>query len=196
MTLKSEKGKMLGGELYFAADPELLAERLKARGLTRAYNATTELEQTKRLETLQQLLGSMTPETFIEPNFRCDYGYNIHIGRNFYANFDLVILDVCEVRIGENCFIGPRASILTATHPIDATLRATGAESGSPITIGDNVWIGGGVIINPGVTIGSNVVIGSGAVVTKSFGDNVILGGVPARVIRSIESTDATPAQS
>ena len=186
MESRTEKEKMLAGELYFAADAELLAERLRARSLTRAYNATTELESERRTALLGELLGSMTPETFIEPNFRCDYGYNIHLGRNFYANFDLVILDVCEVRIGENCFMGPRVGILTATHPIDAALRATGAESGSPITIGDNVWIGGGVIINPGVTIGSNVVIGSGAVVTKSFGDNVILGGVPAKVIREI----------
>ena len=186
MTEKSEKEKMLAGELYFASAPELLAGRLNARRLTREYNATTEIEPERRLELLNELLGSATQETFIEPFFRCDYGYNIHLGRNFYSNFDLVILDVCEVRIGENCFMGPRVSILTATHPIDAGLRATGAESGSPITIGDNVWIGGGVIINPGVTIGTNVVIGSGAVVTKSFGDNVLLGGVPAKVIREI----------
>ena len=184
---RTEKEKMLAGELYFASDPELLAERLRARRLTRAYNATTELEQESRTSLLGELLGSMTPETFIEPNFRCDYGYNVHLGRSFYANFDLVILDVCEVRIGENCFIGPRVSIFTATHPLDAALRATGAESGSPIIIGDNVWIGGGAIINPGVTIGNNVVIASGAVVTKSFGDNVLVGGVPAKVIRAIE---------
>ncbi len=189
MTEKSEKEKMLAGELYFASDAELLAERLRARRLAREYNATTEIEPERRAEILGDLLGSVTPETFIEPLFRCDYGYNIHLGRNFYANFDLVILDVCEVRIGENCFMGPRVSILTATHPIDAALRNTGAESGSPITIGDNVWIGGGVTINPGVTIGNNVVIGSGAVVTKDFGDNVILGGVPARVIKRIEQT-------
>ena len=188
MTEKSEKEKMLAGELYFASDAILTEERLRARRLSREYNSTTELELEKRLEILTDFLGSVTKETFIEPNFRCDYGYNIHLGRNFYANFDLVILDVCEVRIGENCFIAPRVSILTATHPIDAKLRATGAEYGSPITIGDNVWIGAGAIINPGVTIGNNVVIGSGAVVTKSFGDSVVIGGVPAKVIKEIDS--------
>ncbi|WAC21806.1 sugar O-acetyltransferase [Luteolibacter sp. SL250] len=187
MDHRTEKGKMLAGELYFASDQELVSERLRARGLTRAYNATTELEPERRTALLGELLGSLTSETFIEPNFRCDYGYNIHLGRNFYANFDLVILDVCKVRIGENCFMGPRVSIFTATHPLDPVLRATGAESGSPVTIGDNVWIGGGAILNPGVTIGNNVVIASGAVVTKSFGDNVLVGGVPAKVIREIE---------
>ncbi len=187
MTEKSEKEKMLAGELYFASDAVLTEDRLRARRLAREYNSTTELETEKRIGILMEFLGSVTEDTFIETNFRCDYGYNIHLGRNFYANFDLVILDVCEVQIGENCFIAPRVSILTATHPIDAKLRATGAEYGSPITIGDNVWIGAGAIINPGVTIGNNVVIGSGAVVTKSFGDNVILGGVPARVMKAIE---------
>lgn len=189
MTEKSEKEKMLAGELYFAADPVLTGDRLRARKLSREYNSTTELESEKRIFILTEFLGSVTTETFIEPNFRCDYGYNIHLGRNFYSNFDLVILDVCEVRIGENCFIAPRVSILTATHPIDAKLRATGAEYGMPITIGDNVWIGAGAIINPGVTIGNNVVIGSGAVVTKSFGDDVVLGGVPAKIIRRLDGS-------
>lgn len=181
---------MLAGQLYFASDALLTEERLRARRLAREYNATTEVEPEKRIALLDELLGSSTKETFIEPMFRCDYGSNIHLGRNFYANFDLVILDVCEVRIGENCFIGPRVSILTATHPVNARIRNTGAEYGSPITIGNHVWIGGGAIINPGVTIGNNVVIGSGAVVTKSFGDNVVLGGVPARVLKTLEAVE------
>lgn len=183
---KSEKEKMLAGELYHAWDDELVSGRKRARRLCREYNASTEEEGPRRTEILRELLGGMTDEIYIEPPFRCDYGTYFHVGRNFYANFDLIVLDVCEVRIGENCFIGPRVSLLAATHPVEAELRVSGAENGQPITIGDNVWIGGGAIINPGVTIGNNVVVASGAVVTRSFGDNVVIGGVPAKVLREL----------
>jgi maltose O-acetyltransferase len=178
---------MLAGELYHATDPELTAGRLRARRLCREYNASTEEEPERRAQLLRELLGSMTAETYIEPPFRCDYGSHLHVGRNFYANFELIVLDVCEVRIGENCFIGPRVSLMAATHPVEAELRNTGAESGRPITIGNNVWIGGGAIINPGVTLGDNTVVASGAVVTRSFDGNVVIGGVPARILRTIE---------
>jgi len=184
---KTEREKMLAGELYHATDAELTAARMRARRLCREYNASTEEEGGKRLAILGELLGSMTPETYIEPPFRCDYGTYLHVGRNFYANFDLIVLDVCEVRIGDNCFIGPRVSIMAATHPIEPELRNSGAESGQPITIGNNVWIGGGAIINPGVTLGDNVVVASGAVVTRSFDGNVVIGGVPARILKTIE---------
>ena len=108
------------------------------------------------------------------------------MGENFNANFGLVVLDTCPVRIGNNCMFGPRVSLFTAGHPLDPEVRNSGWEFGAPITIGDNVWIGGGSILNPGVTLGNNVVVGSGSVVTKSFGDNVVIAGNPARVIRTL----------
>ncbi|TXK68919.1 sugar O-acetyltransferase [Paenibacillus sp. N3.4] len=185
--MKTEKEKMLQGELYMASDSELVAGRENARRLVRLYNQTTETEYEKRTELIKELFGSTGSSFFVEPNFRCDYGYNIHVGENFYANFNCTILDVCEVTIGDNCFIAPNVQIYTATHPIHPTLRNTGAEYGKPIKIGHNVWIGGGAIINPGVTIGDNVVIASGAVVTKDVADHVIVGGNPAKVIRAID---------
>lgn len=181
----NEKEKMIAGELYIASDPELVGERMRARKLFREYNLTA-AESPRGTDLLRQLLGSIDGEILIEPSFKCDYGYNIHVGENFYANFDLIILDVCNVRIGKNCFIAPRVSILTATHPLDAGERISGAEYGIPVTLGANVWIGAGAIINPGVTLGDNVVVGSGAVVTESFGPNQVIAGVPARAIRSL----------
>ncbi len=182
----TEKEKMLAGELYNASDPALVAERLRTRMLFQKFNDLHEDRAGDRLKILKELLGTCHDDTFIEPDFRCDYGSNIHVGKKFYANFNLIILDVCEVRIGDNCFIAPNVGIYTATHPVDAATRTSGVELGKPITIGDNVWIGGGAIINPGVTIGNNVVVASGAVVTKNFGDSVVLGGVPAKVIRRL----------
>ncbi|RYD33414.1 MAG: sugar O-acetyltransferase, partial [Verrucomicrobiaceae bacterium] len=135
---------------------------------------------------LDELLGNCPEGTYIESSFKCDYGYNIHLGENFYANYDLIILDVCEVTIGKNCMIGPRVSIYTAGHPLDAETRISGLEFGKPVVIGDNVWIGGNAVINPGVTIGDNVVIAAGAVVTKDVPDNVVVAGIPAKVIREV----------
>jgi maltose O-acetyltransferase len=182
----SEKTKMLAGELYRASDEELVNERLAARRLCRAYNSSPETDTATKEAVLSELLGTKPSSISIEPAFRCDYGYNIHLGENFYANFDLIILDVCEVRIGANCLIGPRVSICTATHPLDEETRTDGLELGVPITIGDNVWIGAHAVINPGVTLGNNVVVASGSVVTQPFGDNVVLAGVPAKVIKKI----------
>lgn len=185
--MKTEKEKMLNGELYNAADPELISDRINARRLTRLYNESLETDDSKRTELLKQLLGSTGKALYIEPTFRCDYGYNIHVGENFYANFNCVFLDVCEIRIGNNCFIAPGVHIYTATHPLNANERISGIEYGKPVTIGDNVWIGGRAVINPGVNIGNNVVIASGAVVTKDVPDNVVVGGNPARIIKQIE---------
>lgn len=186
--MKTEKDKMIAGELYLAGDEQLVKERENARRMTRIYNATTETDYDHRTQLLKQLFGSTGYQIFIEPNFRCDYGYNIHVGENFYANFDCVILDVCEVRIGKNCFMAPGVHIYTATHPLDPIERISGAEFGKPVTIGDNVWIGGRAVINPGVTIGNNVVVASGAVVVKDVPDNVVVGGNPARIIKNIET--------
>jgi len=183
---KTEKQKMINGELYIASDAVLVQERLNARRLTRLYNETLETDDKTRKELLTQLLGSTGEHIYVEPTFRCDYGYNIHVGDNFYTNFDCVMLDVCEIRIGDNCFMAPGVHIYTATHPLNAQERISGAEYGIPVTIGHNVWIGGRAVINPGVTIGNNVVVGSGAVVTKNVPDNVVVGGNPAKIIKSI----------
>lgn len=185
--MKSEKEKMLSGELYNAADPQLVKERINAARLTRLYNETLETEESRRKELLRELFGSMGENVNINPTFRCDYGYNIHVGDNFYTNYDCVLLDVCEIRIGENCMLAPGVHIYTAAHPLNPFERASGAEFGKPVTIGDNVWIGGRAIINPGVRIGNNVVVASGAIVTKDVPDNVVVGGNPARIIKSIE---------
>jgi maltose O-acetyltransferase len=189
MQSKTEKEKMLSGELYQAADVELVKDRLNARRLTRLFNQSIETDDEQRKELLTELFGSTGNNYYVEPSFRCDYGYNIHVGENFYANFDCVFLDVCEIRIGDNCFIAPGVHIYTATHPIEAQERISGAEFGKPVTLGNNVWIGGRAVINPGVKIGNNVVIASGAVVTKDVPDNVVVGGIPARVIKQIDNS-------
>jgi maltose O-acetyltransferase len=185
--MKTEKEKMLTGELYNPADPELVKERNNARGLTRLYNQTLETEDNKRTDLLKQLFGSTGETLVIEPNFRCDYGSNIHVGENFFANFDCTFLDVCEIRVGDNCFIAPGVHIYTATHPLNPQERISGLEYGKPVTIGNNVWIGGNAVINPGVHIGDNVVVASGAVVIKDVPNSVVVGGNPAKIIKQLE---------
>lgn len=184
--MKTEKEKMLAGELYNASDPELSQERQQARRLVRLFNRTVETDFALRLDLLTELFGAVGEGSFIEPDFRCDYGYNIEVGTNFFANFDCVILDVCKVKIGDNCFMGPGVHIYTATHPVEALERIKGPEYGKPVTIGDNVWVGGRAVILPGITIGHNVVIGAGAVVTKDVPDNVAVGGNPAKIIKTL----------
>lgn len=185
--MRTEKEKMLAGEMYNPADPILLEERVQARRKVRIYNQTLETEGEKRTKLLKELLGSTGESAFMEPNIRFDYGYNTHVGENFFANFDCTILDVCEVRFGDNCMLGPGVQIYTATHPLHPNERNSGKEYAKPITFGNNVWIGGGAIVNPGVRVGNNVVIASGAVVTKDVPDNVVVGGNPAKVIKQIE---------
>jgi len=183
----TERERRLFGEYYDPSDAELVKLRLEARLLTEKLNQTSVSCPDKRVEIVKSLLGSTGNSIHIESTFNCDYGLNIHVGENFYANFGCVILDVAEVRIGENCFIAPQVGIYTATHPIDPIQRNSGVEFAKPIRIGNNCWIGGHATINPGVTLGDNVVVASGAVVTKSFGSNVVIGGNPARVLKAIE---------
>lgn len=182
----TEKEKMIKGDMYFSADETLVKERNRARRLTRAFNNTTEDELDKRSKILKELLGETGENIYIEPTFRCDYGYNIYVGENFYANFDCLLLDICPIKIGNNAMLAPGVHIYTATHPLNPTERNSGYEYGKPVNIGDNVWIGGRAVICPGVTIGNNVVVAAGAVVTKDVPDNVVVGGNPAKIIKEI----------
>lgn len=184
--MRSELEKMQAGELYDPCDPELGAARLRARQLSRRFSAMPDDDGKGRISLLRELFGSVGEGSWVEPEFRCDYGFNIHVGRRFFANFNCVILDVCEVHIGDDCLIGPQVGIYTAMHPLDATERSSGREYGRPVTIGNQVWIGGGAIINPGVTIGDRAVIASGAVVTKDVPADTVVGGNPAVVLRSL----------
>lgn len=183
--VKTEKDKMLSGELYDPQDAQLSAERIRCRDLCQAINATSETQSDERKALFAQLFGAET-DAWIQPPFYCDYGTNIHLGTNVFFNFNCVILDVGEVHIGDNVFCGPAVQIYTATHPIDAAERRTMLEYAKPIQIGSDVWIGGGAIICPGVTIGERTVIGAGSVVTRDIPNDMIAAGNPARVIRAI----------
>lgn len=176
----SEKEKMLSGVLYDANEEVLVAERVRAKELCRKYNS--ELKK----DYLKELLGKTGKNFQIEPNFFCDYGYNIELGENFYANHNLVILDPGKVTFGDNVFIGPNSGFYTAEHPIDAETRNSGVEYAFPIKVGNNVWFGGGVTVIGNVTIGDNVVIGAGSVVTKDIPSNVVAVGNPCRVLKQL----------
>lgn len=183
---KTEKQKMVDGELYLASDPELVQGRQRARRLTREYNSTREDDREKRLEILRELLGKVGSTLDIEPPFYCDYGNHISVGENLQMNFGCVILDCSWVTIGDNFLCAPYVQIYTAYHPTDPEVRLTGRELAAPITIGNNVWVGGNAIICPGVTIGDNTTIGAGSVVVKDIPANVVAVGNPCRVIRSL----------
>lgn len=184
----TEKERMLEGLLYRASDKELQQMHKEAQERLVYFNNPENYN--KRLLILPELLAKVGKNCYIEPPLRMDYGINTHIGDNFYANFDLIILDVALVYIGSNVFIGPRVSLLTAGHPLTSKARNTGLEFGKEIHIGSNVWLGGNVVVNPGVTIGDNVVIGSGSVVTKDIPSNVIAVGNPCHVLRPLTTTD------
>ncbi len=184
---KSEKEKMLCGELYSALDEELSIERKQARKLLSRFNQTDAEEESLRNEILQQLFGSIKDQIHVEPPFYCDYGSNIHVGRNVVINFNCVFLDVTKISIGSGTLIGPGVHLYTACHPKEWKTRARGLEYGKPITIGDNVWIGGGAIILPGVSIGDHSIIGAGSIVTHDVPADVMAAGNPCRIIRQLE---------
>ena len=181
-----EKEKMLNGEMYNPLDDELINERVKCKLLCQKYNNLAYDNIEERQPLIKQILGKVGEKYFIEQPFICDYGYNIEIGKNFYSNHNLTILDCSNVIFGNNVFIGPNCSFYTAEHPIDFETRNKGLEYAKPIKIGNNVWLGGSVTILSGVIVGNNVVIGAGSVVTKDIPDNCIVAGVPAKVIKRI----------
>ena len=182
--MASEYQKMIAGEPYRPSDPELRALAQASRQKQAAFNR--EEDPLKGVEIIKTWFGSTGENLYVNPRLVVDYGVNIHLGENFYSNWNLTMLDVCPIRIGNNAMLGPNCQFLTPLHPLDPHERNSGIEYGKPITIGDNFWAGGGVIVLPGVTLGDNVVAGAGSVITKSFGDNVVLGGNPARVIKEI----------
>ena len=187
----TNKELMLMGELYkLNDDKELNEDFMRARRLTRLFNSMTEEQMEERKEIIKELFKSTGENVHVEQTFHCDYGCHISVGENFYANYDCIMVDVCEIIIGDNVLLAPRVGIYTAGHPIDAAVRNEGLEFGKPVIIGDNVWIGGNTVINPGVTIGSGVVIGSGSVVTKDIPDHVVAVGNPCRVLRKINEED------
>lgn len=185
--MTSEKEKCRNGELYDANnDAELIAERQACKALCHEYNSLSPMEIARREEIISQLFGKTGRGFLIEQPFSCDYGYNIEIGDNFYANMNCVILDGAKVTFGNNVFVGPCCGFYTAGHPLDAGRRNQGLEYAYPITIGDNVWIGGHVCVLPGVTIGDNCVVGAGSVVTHDVPAGSLVAGNPCRLIRHI----------
>ena len=183
--MRTEKQKMLAGELYDPLDPELLRERERARDLCQQLNATRERDHEARRRILAELFGKGGDSVWMQPPFFCDYGRNILLGERVFFNFNCVVLDVCEVKIGDFTLFGPAVQIYTATHPMTAELRRE-QEFGKPIEVGSDVWVGGGAVICPGVKIGSKAVIGAGSVVTRNIPDGVFAAGNPCRVIREI----------
>lgn len=191
--MRTERDRMLAGELYDPLDPDLVAGRNRARDLCQALNATREGDEAGRRRILVELFGAGGDSVWMQPPFYCDYGSNIHLGERVFFNFNCVVLDVCEVRIGAFTLFGPAVQIYTATHPMDPVLRRA-QESGKPIEIGSDVWVGGGAILCPGVRVGSRSVIGAGSVVTRDIPDGVFAAGNPCRVIREIR--EAAPERA
>lgn len=181
---------MLAGLPYKAWMDGLSQERLENKKKIYAFNHLEPDRFDEKEKLLKEILGKTGEYVNIEAPFHCDYGYNIEVGENFFANYNFTVLDVGKVKIGANAQIAPNVSIYTAGHPVHPDSRNSGYEYGIGITIGDNVWIGGNACIMPGVTIGNNVVIGAGSVVTKDIPDNVIAAGNPCRIIRTVTEED------
>lgn len=180
------KARMLRGDEYLATDEQLVDERLRCSLLVERLNSLSSGDEPARLALLRELLALIGDDTLIQSPFRCDYGYNISIGRRSFVNYGGIFLDVAPIAIGDQVLIATNVQLLTATHPLDAARRRAWWESAKPISIADGVWIGGGAIVLPGVSIGENAVIGAGAVVTHDVAASTIVVGNPARVVRQL----------
>jgi maltose O-acetyltransferase len=183
---RSQRERMLAGDLYIADDPELAQDYQRAMALMERFNGSSAADLDLRRRLLDDLLGGFGEGSEIRPPLYCDYGYQIHIGARTFANFGLVALDVAKIVIGDDVQFGPNVQLLTPTHPTDAKLRRAKWEAAKPITIGDNAWLGGGAIVLAGVSIGENAIVGAGAVVTKDVPPNSLVVGNPARVVSSL----------
>lgn len=186
MLNKTEREKMLNGELYLATDEELTKMHLKSRKLMHEFNFSQPADVSHQIQIAKKLFGSIGKDFTIRPPFYCDYGCHIVAGDDLYINYDCTILDCNMVYLGNNVLIAPKVQIYTACHPTDPQIRISGKEFAKPVFIGDNVWLGGGAIICPGVSIGDNVTIGAGSVVTKDIPNNVVAAGNPCRVIKQV----------
>ena len=186
----NQKERMLHNLPYKAWLDGLAEDRLKNKRKLFEFNSICPAEEKELEKMLHDIFGKCGNNAHVEPPFHCDYGYNIEVGDNFYANYNLVILDVGKVKIGDNVMFAPNVAIYTAGHPVHPDSRNSGYEYGIDISIGNNVWLGGNTVVNPGVKIGNNVVVGSGSVITKDIPDNVIAAGNPCRVIRQITEND------
>ena len=185
----TEREKMLAGEMYDAADLQLIEERRRARNLCKTLIESHDGELALREGIVRELFGEAGDAIWIEPPFYCDYGSNITLGSNVFFNFNCVILDPAPVTIGSNVMFGPAVQICTATHPMSASERRTGLEFARPVEIGSDVWIGSGAIICPGIRVGSQSVIGAGSVVTRDIPANVFAAGNPCRIIRNLDDS-------
>ncbi|WP_233287292.1 MULTISPECIES: sugar O-acetyltransferase [Bradyrhizobium] len=185
MNVRTEREKMLAGQLYDVLDPSLVAERYRVRGLCQKINSSSDADKDLRRNLCKHIFGKGGDTVWIQPPFFCDYGSNIELGMQVFFNFNCIVLDVCRVRIGDYGLFGPGVQILTSMHPLDAALRRKQLY-GKPVEIGSDVWVGAGAIILPGVTIGSATVIGAGSVVTRDIPAGVFAAGNPCRVIREI----------
>jgi len=183
--VRSEREKMLAGELYDPFDPELTGARDRARDLCQDLNSTRETQQADRRRILRELFCAGGEDVWMQPPFFCDYGSNIVLGKKCFFNFNCVVLDVCQVTVGDFTLFGPAVQVYTAMHPLNSALRRE-REFGKPVEIGSDVWVGGGAIICPGVKIGSRCVVGAGSVVTRDIPDGVFAAGNPCRVIRPL----------
>jgi len=184
---RTNRERMLAGDLYLADDPESIRIAQRAVRLADAYHRASLADEDAARPLLEELLGELGEGAFVKPPLFVDYGENIRIGARTFVNYHLTALDVAPITIGEDCQIGPNVQLLTPTHPIEPGPRRDKLEAARPITIGDNVWLGGGVIVCPGVSIGDDSVIGAGAVVTRDIPSGVVAVGSPARVIRRVD---------
>ena len=184
--MMTEKEKMLSGQIYNACDPDLVRELNEVKVLCQRYNNLLPTDFESRKQLIRELLGHSDDDTFINQPFYCDYGKHIRVGKRFFANFCLTVLDEALVTFGDDCFVGPNVSIYTACHSTDPIERNSRKEWAKPVSIGNNVWLGGNVTILPGVTIGDNCTIGAGSVVTRDIPSDSIAAGNPARVIKKL----------